>query len=78
MVGCVTRAGRRSNLGLRGAFFRKELCSHGQKELDREVTGKEALLKIQGEKKTCFRCDNKREQRVLHTQEMDLTSLCTC
>lgn len=50
MVGCVTRAGRRSNLGLRGAFFRKELCSHGQKELDREVTGKEALLKIQGEK----------------------------
>lgn len=51
LQGCVTRAGRPSNLGLRGAFFRKELCSHGQKELDGEVTGKEALLKIQGEKK---------------------------
>lgn len=96
MVRCVTRAGRRSNLGLRGHFFsfffffREELCFPGQKDLDREVTGKEAISKIQvGTKKNPpkktkkqdkkhFRCDNKREQRVPHTQELDLTSLCTC
>lgn len=79
-VRCVTQDGRRSNLGLRGHFSREEFYFPGQKDLDEEATGKEELFKIQDEKnkKKHFRCDNQWEQRVLHTQEIYLTSLCTC